>query len=95
MLFRSAQIKLGEETNQSVPTGIETAENAAAANIAVADGAFNITAENAEAQVYNAEGKLVSSCKVNGSASLPTFGKGVYVVRVVSGGKVMTKKAAF
>lgn len=95
VIVTAAQIKLGEETNQSGPTGIETAENAAAANIAVADGAFNITAENAEAQVYNAEGKLVSSCKVNGSASLPTFGKGVYVVRVVSGGKVMTKKAAF
>lgn len=95
VIVTAAQIKLGEETNQSGPSGIETAENAAAANIAVADGAFNITAENAEAQVYNAEGKLVSSCTVNGSASLPTFGKGVYVVRVVSGGKVMTKKAAF
>lgn len=95
VIVTAAQIKLSEDVTVSEPTGIETAENAAAANIAVADGAFNITAENAEAQVYNAEGKLVSSCKVNGSASLPTFGKGVYVVRVVSGGKVMTKKAAF
>lgn len=95
VIVTAAQIKLSEDVTESEPTGIETAENAAAANIAVADGAFNITAENAEAQVYNAEGKLVSSCTVNGSASLPTFGKGVYVVRVVSGGKVMTKKAAF
>ena len=37
----------------------------------------------------------MSSCTVNGNASLPTFGKGVYVLRVVQNGNVLTKKAVF
>lgn len=76
-------------------TGIDKAKVAPSANIAIADGAFNVTAENATAQVYTVDGKLVSSCSVNGTASLPTFGKGVYVIRVVSGSNVSTRTATF
>ncbi len=94
--------KTGEVVNTvtgwlgSTTTGIDQAETSKAnADVTVADGAFNVTAENATAEVYSVDGKLMSSCTVNGTASLPTFGKGVYVLRVVQDGKVLTKKAAF
>ncbi|MGM9687882.1 MAG: T9SS type A sorting domain-containing protein [Alloprevotella sp.] len=95
IVVTAAQIKLSDENTSSGPSGIDAVENAANAQVAVADGAFNVTAENATAEVYTVDGKLVSSCTVNGSASLPTFGNGVYVIRVVSNGKVITKKATF
>lgn len=80
----------------SVPTDIKQAAAAAdAADITMANGAFNVKAANATAQVYDLTGKLVSSATVNGEASLPTFGKGVYVIRVVANGHVTTQKAAF
>ncbi len=72
---------------------MKTTEGNAA--IDVADGAFTVTADNAKAEVYSVDGKLVSSCTVNGTASIPTFGKGVYVIRVVENGSVTTKKATF
>ena len=94
-MVTAAQIKLSDENTSSGPSSIDAVENAANAQVAVADGAFNVTADNATAEVYTVDGKLVSSCTVNGSASLPTFGNGVYVIRVVSNGKVITKKATF
>lgn len=94
--------KTGEVVNTSTTwlgyttTGISQAElKGIDAQVAVEDGAFNVTAENAKAEVYSVDGKLMSSCTVNGQASLPTFGKGVYVLRVVQDGKVLTKKAVF
>lgn len=95
IVVTAAQIKLSDENTSSGPSSIDAVENAANAQVAVADGAFNVTADNATAEVYTVDGKLVSSCTVNGSASLPTFGNGVYVIRVVSDGKVITKKATF
>lgn len=85
------QVALGSTSNASA---IDEVENAAA-DITVADGAFNVKAANAKAEVYSVDGKLVSSCNVNGEASLPTFGKGVYVIRVIANGKVYTEKATF
>ncbi len=94
--------KTGEVVNSvttwlgSTTTGIDQAQlSKVNADVTVADGAFNVTAENATAEVFSADGKLMSSCTVNGNASLPTFGKGVYVLRVVQNGKVLTKKAVF
>lgn len=82
--------------NTSVPTDIKQAATTTnAADITVANGAFTVKAANATAQVYDLTGKLVSSATVNGEASLPTFGKGVYVIRVVENGHVTTQKAAF
>ena len=95
IVVTAAQIKLSDENTSSGPSSIDAVENAANAQVAVADGAFNVTADNATAEVYTVDGKLVSSCTVNGTASLPTFGNGVYVIRVVSNGKVITKKATF
>lgn len=77
-------------------TGIEKNTTPASETmVTVANGAFNVTAQNATAEVYGVDGKLVSSCTVNGTASLPTFGHGIYVLRVVQDGKAYTKKAAF
>lgn len=77
-------------------TGIEkNTTPASEAMVTVANGAFNVTAQHATAEVYGVDGKLVSSCTVNGTASLPTFGHGIYVLRVVQDGKAYTKKAAF
>lgn len=94
--------KTGEVVNSvttwlgSTTTGIDQAKlDKVNADVTVADGAFNVTAENATAEVFSADGKLMSSCTVNGNASLPTFGKGVYVLRVVQNGNVLTKKAVF
>lgn len=95
IVVTAAQIKLSDENTSSGPSSIDAVENAASAQVTVAEGAFNVTADNATAEVYTVDGKLVSSCTVNGSASLPTFGNGVYVIRVVSNGKVITKKATF
>ena len=95
IVVTAAQIKLSDENTSSGPSSIDAVENAASAQVTVAEGAFNVTADQATAEVYTVDGKLVSSCTVNGSASLPTFGNGVYVIRVVSNGKVITKKATF
>ena len=94
-IVTAAEVKLTEEGQESGPSAIETVENAEAASIAVAEGAFTVTAQNAVAEVYTVDGKLVSSCTVNGTASLPTFGTGAYVIRVKADGKVITKKATF
>jgi len=45
--------------------------------------------------VFTLDGKLVSSCTVNGEASIPTFGKGTFIIRVQQGSNVTTQKAAF
>lgn len=95
VIVTAAEVKLTEEGQESGPSAIETVENAEAASIAVAEGAFTVTANNAVAEVYTVDGKLVSSCTVNGTASLPTFGTGAYVIRVKADGKVITKKATF
>lgn len=85
------QVKLNDEWT----TGVDNATAEGAAQVTVADGAFVVKAAHAQAQVFSADGKLVSSATVEGEASLPTFGKGVYVVRVVENGHVTTQKAVF
>lgn len=79
---------------ESTPSAINNAtlDNAV---ISVADGAFNVKGENAKAEVFTLDGKLVSSCTVNGEASIPTFGKGAFIIRVQQGMNVHTKKAVF
>lgn len=92
VVVTGSQVAIGET---GMPSAIENVNNDNAAQISVADGAFNVTAHNAKAEVYTTDGKLVSSASVNGTASLPTFGQGVYVIRVVENGHVTTKKAVF
>lgn len=91
VVVTAKQFKLSEGT-----TGIgETATAQGKVDIQLADGAFVVKADHAEAQVYSADGRLVSSATVNGEASLPTFGHGAYVIRVTSDGKVTSQKAVF
>ncbi len=92
-IITGVQAPVGETSDWSAIESVKTTEGNAA--IDVADGAFTVTADNAKAEVYSVDGKLVSSCTVNGTASIPTFGKGVYVIRVVENGSVTTKKATF
>lgn len=92
-IVTAAQAKLGETSEASSIDQAKTTENAPV--ITLQDGAFNVVADNAVAQVYDLNGKLVTSATVNGSVSLPTFGKGVYTIRVVANGNVTTQKAAF
>lgn len=100
-IVTGCQAKMGETVSSNEVadlTGINAvvANNAAdVADITVANGAFNVKANGAVAKVYDAQGRLVSSATVNGEASLPTFGKGVFVIRVVKGGNVATQKAIF
>lgn len=79
----------------SEPSSINTVSKEGEAQITVLDGAFGVTAKNATAEVYTADGRLVTSCTVNGQTSLPTFGQGAYIIRVVEGNKVISKKAVF
>lgn len=78
----------------STPSAIEEV-GADAAQITVADGAFVVKANKAEAAVYSLDGKLVSSATIEGEASLPTFSKGVFVITVKADGKVYSQKATF
>ena len=92
VIVTATRAKLGET---SVESGLEKIENASNVQIEAANGAFQVVAENAVAEVYSVDGKLVSSATVKGSASLPTFGQGVYVIRVTEGKNVTVKKAVF
>lgn len=93
VIVTGRQAKIGTESEMSA---IDQAQNTVGAPaISVADGAFTVAADAATAQVYDAAGKLITSATVNGQASLPTFGKGVYVIRVVKDGNVYTQKAVF
>ena len=91
-IVTATRAKLGET---SVESGLEAIENNSNVQIDAANGAFQVVAENAVAEVYTVDGKLVSSATVQGSASLPTFGKGAYVIRVTEGKNVTSKKAVF
>ena len=93
IIVTASRVKLGE-TGWAV--GINKVENATDEPvIEVAEGAFNVTAENATAKVYTMDGKLVTSATVKGSASIPTFGNGAYIIRVEANGQKFAKKAIF
>lgn len=79
----------------SLPSSINTVNKEGGAQIEALNGAFSVKATNATAEVYTLDGRLVSSCTVNGEASLPTFGQGTYIIRVVEGNKIISKKAVF
>lgn len=92
VVVTATRAKLGQ---QSVESAVESVETASDVQIEAANGAFQVVAEDAVAEVFSVDGKLVSSATVNGTASLPTFGKGVFVIRVVKGNKIVSKKAVF
>lgn len=79
---------------EGATTGIETID-APSADISVLDGAFCVKGENAKAAVYSLDGRLVSSATVNGEATLPTFGKGTFIIRVQQDGNITSKKVMF
>ncbi len=98
-IVTARQVALGssadlEEAVTSVNNAVADA-NEQIAEISAKNGAFTVKAEGAVASVYNAEGRLVSSATVNGEVSLPTFGKGVFIIRVTKGNHTTTEKAVF
>lgn len=100
-ILTGCQAALGETVTSNekadLTAGINDvkADAADVADITAADGAFTVKANGAVAQVYDAQGRLVSSATVNGEASLPTFGKGVFIIRVTKGGNTTSQKAIF
>lgn len=93
IIVTASRVKFGES---GWAVGINKVENATDEPvIEVAEGAFNVTAENATAKVYTMDGKLVTSATVKGSASIPTFGNGAYIIRVEANGQKFAKKAIF
>lgn len=93
IIVTAAQCPLNGE---GFTVGIDEVESATGvADITAGNGAFSVKADGAKAAVYTLDGKLVSSATVNGSASLPTFGKGAFIIRVEKGGNVVSKKAVF
>lgn len=100
-ILTGCQAALGETVTSNdkadLTAGINDvkADAADVADITAADGAFTVKANGAIAQVYDAQGRLVSSATVNGEASLPTFGKGVFIIRVTKGGNTTSQKAIF
>lgn len=100
-ILTGCQAALGETVTSNdkadLTAGINDvkADAADVADITAADGAFTVKANGVVAQVYDAQGRLVSSATVNGEASLPTFGKGVFIIRVTKGGNTTSQKAIF
>lgn len=93
VIVTASRVKFGKS---GWAVGINKVENATDEPvIEVAEGAFNVTAENATAKVYTMDGKLVTSATVKGSASIPTFGNGAYIIRVEANGQKFAKKAIF
>lgn len=92
-IVNARQVKFGENSD---PSAIENASaTTGKVDIQIANGAFNVKAQSARAEVFTTDGKLVSSCTVNGEASLPTFGHGTYIIRVEADGHTTSQKAAF
>ena len=98
-IVTGCQTKLGEtNTSADTMTGINNvtvADNGVDAQISTIDGAFVVKAQNATAKVFDAQGRLVSSATVDGEVSLPTFGTGVFIIRVDQAGHSTTQKAVF
>ena len=98
-IVTGCQTKLGEtNTVDETMTGINdvtVANTAADAQISTVDGAFVVKAHNATARVFDAQGRLVSSATVDGEVSLPTFGTGLFIIRVDQAGRSTTQKALF
>lgn len=98
-IVTGCQTKLGEtNTVDETMTGINdvtVANTAADAQISTVDGAFVVKAHNATARVFDAQGRLVSSATVDGEVSLPTFGNGLFIIRVDQAGRSTTQKALF
>ena len=90
-----AAIKQTNQTGEVINAINNASASDGSAQVTVANGAFNVKAAHATAQVFDAEGRLVSSATINGEASLPTFGHGVYVIRVAEEGHITTHKAVF
>lgn len=84
-----------DETDKASGIDEASANASTVAEISAANGAFLVKADGATAQVFDANGRLVSSATVQGEASLPVFGSGVYVIRVLKGTQSMTQKAIF
>lgn len=76
-------------------TGIAAVEVGQAPQVDFKQGAFTVRADKARAQVYSTDGRLISSCTVNGEASLPVFTRGAYILRVETDGQVSTTKVVY
>lgn len=76
-------------------TGIHAVEVGQAPQVDFKQGAFTVRADKARAQVYSTDGRLISSCTVNGEASLPVFTRGAYILRVETDGQVSTTKVVY
>lgn len=81
---------------EAVLTGIETVtENEMNASVKAVAGNLVIVAQNATANIYNAEGKLLHSEAVNGEATVSTQNMhGTIIVRVENGNDAFVKKIA-
>jgi hypothetical protein len=81
---------------EAVLTGIETVtENDMNASVKAVAGNLVIAAQNATANIYNAEGKLLHSEAVNGEATVSTQNMhGTIIVRVENGNDAFVKKIA-
>lgn len=81
---------------EAVLTGIETVtENEMNASVKAVAGNLVIAAQNATANIYNAEGKLLHSEAVNGEATVSTQNMhGTIIVRVENGNDAFVKKIA-
>ena len=99
-IITACQAKIGTSntSDNNAYTGINDATVSADNNFAqidIVNGAFVVKAQGAVAQVYDAQGRVVTSAQVNGETALPTLGHGVYVIRVTKGSNVTSQKAIF
>ena len=79
----------GKITDADPGSGIDSAEVAAAAQVAAGKGSLSVTGEFDSADVYSLDGARRGTLNAEGSL---TLAPGVYVVRIVSGARATSVK---
>ena len=89
-IIAAEKVKLGEEKLTAIESVSGSTLNA---DVKAAAGAVVVTANNATAQIYTLDGKLIASQSVNGTATISTNGlKGTIIVRVADNKDAFVKK---
>jgi thiol-disulfide isomerase/thioredoxin len=90
-IVNAAETTIGPSTGIVAPS----TESASAFAISAKGNLVSITADKARAQIFTADGRLVASKNVRGYVSIPLNGKkGVFMVRVADGNRVVVKKVS-
>ena len=89
-IIAAEKVKLGEEKLTAIESVAGSALNA---DVKAVAGAVVVTANNATAEIFTIDGKLIASQNVNGTATISTSGlHGTIIVRVADNKDTYVKK---